>query len=246
MRRDLTSAVPVPRVMALGQEQYLVSHLKIKELAILQRWLMSQVPDPIEGRLSDIFAGKVKRRELVALHEACSAWPPAPGSAESETILYTEDGLRFFLTLLLSRHQPQIQATEVAAIVSSITIHQWDALRYHAFAGDSLDILYRRIDPVGARKADELRRGGKESRPKDWPAEFARLWEKSGGSGSPREFFDSLAELELPQYVALLGRDEDEDYTPVADSGLKEERARRWACWNVFEDEEDGDEERPA
>lgn len=237
MRRDLTAAVPVPRLMPLGNSHYLISHLKIKELAVLQRWIVGHAPDPIEARLTDVFADKVKRRELVALHDACSAWPPPPGSSEAETLLYTEEGLRLFLTLLISRHQ-KVEADEIAGVAGLITARQWDALRYHAFAGNSLDILYRRIDPIGARMADDARAGGRERRPRNWPGEFADLYEKFGKGTLPGEFFNSLSDLELPQYFALLGDRDDDGYTEVADANLKKEAKRRWACWNDFSDEE--------
>ncbi len=193
---DLTAVCPVPRMMRLGGSDWAISRLRVRDLALVQRWLMDRAPCPFESSLASAegLGGPAGRRRLADLYERCESWPPEPGTAAGEALLGTAEGVHFLLALALARHHADLKPVEVFDLAGRVTVAEWHPLRFFLFGGDPLLALSRLIDPEGAARG----RGPEDAGPKNWAAEFCALSAETGLS------FADLGELELPQYFALL------------------------------------------
>ena len=157
---NLLRIAPVPRCLTLGGRDFLVSELRLIDVATLQAWVVGHFPYPTDLVPQRETVGEEEWRErLRRAYEYGESWPLPFGSPASSRMLTTPDGVTFFLRLVLSRNQPDITDEECRLIADAITPAEWKHLGRIVYGSDPLDAIEDLM---------ELPRGLGSGAPMDW------------------------------------------------------------------------------
>jgi hypothetical protein len=132
-----------PHEARLAGRVYRIGPLKLKEFGMLQRWIRDHAERPDERLKRDLELlppedhADARRRAVQAMRP--ENWPPPVGSPEGNRILVTtEDGQRYFLSVMLGKHQA-IADEEVEDLMFRLSDIDFGMLVRVAFGSDDLD-----------------------------------------------------------------------------------------------------------
>lgn len=204
---DITSVLPQPTVVALGEGRYPILPLRLADVARLQGFVAAAIPCPLDAdaraRLDDPATPQPERRKLLRdLWRGCKHWPPRYGSPEADQAFRSPAGRLFFAALVFESSAVAISVEELARELSQATPEQLRALASAAFA-------VRPIEALNHRVAAELGERGPEDDPDpddddqgdlNWAEAFAEVAHDTGWT------FDEIGALRLPAWRAIRTR----------------------------------------
>lgn len=194
---DLTSVIPQPEFVGLGDRTFPVLPFRLADLARLQAFAASRLPHPFpeDARRAVADPGTprpVRRKILRESFLAAQDWPPRYGTPEADEAFVGGDGVLFFVSVALRSSGVGLPSAELEELAATITRAQLAALTSVAFAARAVDVL-------NALVADELgeRREEGDDEPDNWGKAFVEVAEQTGWT------FAEIAELRLPQWREL-------------------------------------------
>ena len=195
---DLTSVIPQPEFVGLGDRTFPVLPFRLADLARLQAFAASRLPHPFpeDARRAVADPGTprpVRRRILREAFLAAQDWPPRYGTPEADVAFLGEDGVLFFVAVALHSSGADVPPEELASIAPGITRGQLARLASVAFAT-------RIVEELNELVADELGEPSDpdaDGEPANWGKSFAEVAEQTGWT------FAEIAELRLPQWREL-------------------------------------------
>jgi hypothetical protein len=151
-----------PHEVRLVGRVYRIGPLKLTEFGLLQRWLRDHAERPDERLKRDLEIlppedhADARRRAAQAMRP--ENWPLPVGSLEGNRLLVTtEDGQRYFLRVMLGKHQA-IADGVVEELMGRLSDIDFGMLVRVAFGSDDLDPSTARADAERELQAYRARR----------------------------------------------------------------------------------------
>ena len=217
----LTRALPTPRVLSLGGQDWLVSELRLRDIAILEAWVEARTPWPTDLLPErDDTDAPTWSRLLDAAYNAAERWPPRFGDARCTALLNTQDGLAFFVWVAIQRDQPGATIEDARGLVARMGATDWKLLARVLFGGDPMEELLRLMEEGG---------GAPDRPPVDWEKAVHEVAEMLGIT------YEAVGEMTLSQFAIARRRGEPLDHgtdvshlSPEEIAELGRQRAARW------------------
>lgn len=149
-----------PRPIRVAGREYKIGALKLKEIAMLQRWIREHAERPTvrATREAQWFPeGERDALRRAAALEERDAWPPSPGSRQGNRILFDdEEGWRAFLGVFFGKHQPlkDDDIDHLLGVLDEVDMNVFVAV---AFGEDDLDPEALRADAREQMEAERVR-----------------------------------------------------------------------------------------
>jgi hypothetical protein len=157
----LDAVFPQTRHVSLAGRRFACGEATLDDLARLQGYLRSEVPDPYAASWEAIHApgltGRAKDALLFAVADRASEWPPTPDDERGQEMLSTAEGVAAFLTIALGRHNPGLSTADVAEVVAGVTPAEFSALQRIFYGIGPAESVHRLLfDAGGAGPAKRL------------------------------------------------------------------------------------------
>lgn len=130
---SILSAAPVE--ITIDGAAYKVGPLKIRELGLLQAWVKTQVPHPIEA-IKPHLTGLPEVVQIAMAESArqeAKSWPPQVGSIEANRLFSGADGEKELLFVILSKYQPHLTRADTDAMADRLSLAEFKAIADVAF-----------------------------------------------------------------------------------------------------------------
>jgi hypothetical protein len=205
---SITACIPIPRLLTLAGEEYLVSEFRLRDLAELTAWAEERSPDPL-GMLAGIDREAEPERWRAAFRgawEAAEAGPPGFGSDP------VGDAVRL-VYVAIRRHRPGFGPDDAAELLTRMTGAELDGLTRIVWGADVLDEFDRILDPPTSKPPAGI----------PWE-EAIDLLSRERGLG-----YEAIAEMSLSAFANALrgGKPKERGITPRPGESVVECARRR-------------------
>lgn len=137
---DILTAASKP--IRIGNHEYRVGPLKLKELGMLVRWIRDHGERPLVRLKRELeYAPPEEHRQLIyeAWIEERDDWPPSPLDPKGSRVLFGDTpGQRYFLSVFLGKHQ-EVTDQELDFLMGNLDLADLSAMVMIAYGSDDLD-----------------------------------------------------------------------------------------------------------
>lgn len=222
---DICRVLPQPVPVKVGGSVRLVRPLRLSDVALLQNWIASAIPSPLDAVRDEALTLSLNRRRrlLSTVYEACEAWPPRYGSEEADALFQTAQGVAFFLSVVAQCSE--WSSGDLSSVFDAITPKEYEAITRAAFGSDPIEECGRLMRLRDREEAGE---------DLNWPKAFGEVAELTGWT------FAEIGALTLSQWVAIrTGGEIDTSVAIPPGMTADEHRGRQAARFNGTEADED-------
>lgn len=195
---SLASLFPGRQSITLAGKSFTVTCWRLCDILGLERWLVAQSPNPLDGFVSpdeDPEPSTRKRRLRTAMATAKS-WPPKLESDEGRELLSTAHGAAFFLCTALDRDNPEVTADELVELVETMDATDWKRLNRILWQCDPQEEILREIIPERFESDDSM----------GWPEVVDHI------ATERRMSYSEVLKLTLPEVSNILRKGQSKTY----------------------------------
>jgi hypothetical protein len=176
---SITTCIPVPLRLTLGGKDYLVSPLRIRDLAELTGWAEARSPEPLE-----LLAGIDRESDPERWR---SAFRDAYELAEAGPQTYVASGPEALVALIrvaIGRHRPDFTEADALEVFGACSLVEFQRLTRFCWCVDPLDVLERAFEPPD----------GPAGKPMSWEQAIDELSRARGWT------YETIAEMSLAAF----------------------------------------------